>query len=241
MSASPATPPTRLVTVDGPAGSGKTTLGSPLATVLDVPLIDTGLFYRGVMVAALIAGADASDPSDVIAIAVRTRIEVNTEPDPQKRTWSLRVDGEVADAVARDPANATLLARLSQIPGVRAVLLEQQRALAGSGAVAVGRDCGTIVFPWAPVKIYLQAAADIRTGRRATELRERGAVVDDARLNAEVTGRDALDSGRTVSPLRPADDAHIIDTGIVGIDEMVATALSLCRSAGLLPVREGIP
>jgi len=241
MSADSGTLPLRLVTVDGPAGSGKTTLGTRLAIALGVPLIDTGLFYRGVMVAAKAAGVDAGDPIAAARIASETRIEINTEPALDERTWSLRVEGKDADAVGRDPSNATLLAQLSQIPGVRQVLLDRQRALARGGAVAVGRDCGTVVFPWAPVKIYLEASTHIRATRRATELRQRGAEVDAVRLSAEVAGRDALDRSRAASPLRRAEDAHIIDTGEVGIDDMVAMALSWCRSAGLLPVGEGLP
>jgi cytidylate kinase len=227
--------PARIVTVDGPAGSGKTTLGRRLASAMGLPLIDTGLFYRGVMVAALRAGIDASDPQAAAALAEATRIDVNTDPDPAVAHWSVRVDGEVADTVAHDPANATLLAQLSQLAPVRAVLLQRQRNLAVNGAVAVGRDTGTVVFPQAPLKIFLEADSDVRAARRADQIRERGADLDDASLLAEVSGRDALDTARAVSPLRPAADAHIIDTGAADIEEMVAIALRLCREAGLAP------
>jgi cytidylate kinase len=227
----------RIVTVDGPAGSGKSTLGRHLALALGLPLIDTGLFYRAVMVAARRAGLPATDPR-IGEIAASADIELNTDPHSADGRWSIRLDGDVVDDVARDPANATLLAEISRLPGVRAALLPRQRALAIEGAVAVGRDCGTVVFPWASVKIYLQAAAEVRTGRRADQLRGGGTAVDDAGLRAEVAGRDELDSGRAVAPLRPADDAHIIDTGVVGIEAMVAIALALCRDAGLLPTTE---
>ena len=162
---------------------------------------------------------------------------MNTDPHAEG-SWSLRFDGVTVDDIARDPAHATLLAEISRIPEVRAALLPRQRSLASTGAVAVGRDCGTVVFPWAPVKFYLQAAADVRSGRRAEQLRGGGTVVDAAGLHAEVTGRDEADSGREVAPLRPAEDAHIIDTGVVGIEEMVAEALEVCRSAGVLPAME---
>lgn len=234
----PSTPArVRLVTVDGPAGSGKTTLGRRLARALGLPLLDTGLLYRGVMAAALAAGVDASDPEAAAAIARTARIEINTDPGDTVG-WEVKVDGTVVDTVARDPAHATLLAQLSGLAGVRAALLDQQRKLASSGAVAVGRDCGTVVFPWAPVKLYLQAPAEVRADRRAHQLRAVGARIDAGEIAADVAGRDALDTGRAVAPLRPAPDAHIIDTGAVGIEEMVAEALALCRRAGMLPPEE---
>ena len=221
-----------VVTVDGPAGSGKTTLGRRLAVALGLPLLDTGLLYRGVMVAAVRAGLDASDVDAVAALAERTRIEVDTDPRAPEQT-ALWVDGRDAGTLARDPGRARLLAQLSSLPAVRAVLLVQQRRLAAAGAVAVGRDCGTVVFPDAPVKFYLEAAPDVRASRRAVQLATGGAPVASAALDAEVAQRDRLDTGRAASPLRPAADAHIIDTGVLGVEEMVEEALRHCREAGL--------
>jgi cytidylate kinase len=222
-----------IVTVDGPAGSGKSTLGHRLARALELPLIDTGLLYRGVTVAAVRAGIDASDPARAAALAARTRIELNTDAGAPAGAWTVRVDGEDASSAARDPANATLLAELSRLPEVRAVLLDRQRDQARGGAVAVGRDCGTVVFPYAPVKFFLDASTHVRALRRAEQLRVAGTVVDAAALQAEIAGRDLLDTERAVSPLRPAADAHIIDTGSVDIETMVEEALRICRQAGL--------
>lgn len=222
-----------VVTVDGPAGSGKTTLGRRLAAALHLPLIDTGLLYRGITVAAVREGIDATDPRRAAELAARTRIEVNTDPLAAPGDWSVRVDGGDATAAAHDPRNATLLAQLSQIPEVRAVLLGRQRDMAAGGAVAVGRDCGTVVYPHAPVKFFLVASPHVRAERRAEQLRVAGIAVDAAQLEAEIAGRDALDTQRAVSPLRPAPDAHIIDTGSHGVDAMVEEALRVCREAGL--------
>jgi cytidylate kinase len=222
-----------VVTVDGPAGSGKTTLGRRLAATLGLPLIDTGLLYRGVTVAAVRAGIDASDPHRAAALAARTRIEVNTDPSAPPSEWSVRVDGRDATAESRDPSHATLLAQLSQIPDLRAVLLDRQHDMAANGAVAVGRDCGTVVFPHAPVKFFLVASPHVRAERRAEQLLAAGTAVNAVQLEAEIAGRDALDTQRAVSPLRPASDAHIIDTGSLGIDQMVDEALRVCRQAGL--------
>lgn len=228
---SPAKP---VITVDGPAGSGKSTLGRRLAATLHLPLIDTGLLYRGVTVAAVRAGMDASDPRAAAELAARTRIEVNTDPQARSGDWTVRVDGRDAAAEARDPANATLLAQLSQIPEVRAVLLGRQRDMAADGAVAVGRDCGTVVFPQAPVKFFLVASPHVRAERRAEQLRAAGTGIDAAQLEAEIAGRDALDTQRAVSPLRPAPDAHIIDTGRLDVEAMVDEALRVCQQAGLV-------
>lgn len=229
------TPRAPVVTVDGPAGSGKTTLGRRLAQTLGLPLVDTGLFYRGVTVAAVRAGVDASDLEAAARLAATTPIEVNTDPAAPAGAWTLRVGGVDAGGMSRDPRHATLLARLSRLPGVRQALLERQRALAVDGAVAVGRDCGTVVFPAAVVKLYLEASPEVRARRRALQLHGGGTTVDEAGLHAEVAGRDAIDSGREVAPLRPAEDAHIIDTGRRGIEEMVQEALDLCERAGLRP------
>jgi len=222
-----------IVTVDGPAGSGKSTLGRRLALALGLPLIDTGLLYRGVTVAAVRAGIDAGDPLRAAALAARTLLDINTDPAAPPGAWSVRVDGRDASVEARDPRTATLLAELSRLPEVRAVLLQRQRDMARDGAVAVGRDCGTVVFPHAPVKFFLAASAQVRADRRAEQLRNAGTTVDAAELRAEIEGRDLLDTERAVSPLRAAADAHIIDTGQLGIDAMVEEALRVCRQAGL--------
>jgi cytidylate kinase len=222
-----------IVTVDGPAGSGKSTLGRRLAVALGLPFVDTGLFYRGVTVAAMRAGLDAGDPAAAERLAAAVRIELNTDPTAGAGAWVVRVDGEEAGEAARDPHNARLLTALSGMEGVRRALLAPQRQAAAGGAVAVGRDCGTVVFPDAEVKIYLDAAPELRASRREVQLRTRGTTVDAAQLRSEVADRDARDSERSVAPLRRATGAHIIDTGTHGIDEVVELALELCRRAGV--------
>jgi CMP/dCMP kinase len=225
----------RIVTVDGPAGSGKSTLGRALATALALPLIDTGLFYRGVMVAAVRAGLDGSDGAALGALARSTSLVIDS--DPSTDDGRVLVDGVPAGAQLHDPRHAALLAAIASEPEVRAAVLELQRRPARDGAVAVGRDCGTVVFPQAAVKLYLDAPQAVREQRRIAQLRARGADADGSTIRAEVEDRDRTDSQRTASPLRRADDAHVIDTSSLGRDEMIAYALTVCAAAGLRPVQ----
>jgi cytidylate kinase len=218
-----------IVTVDGPAGSGKSTLGRRLAAALGLPYIDTGLFYRAVTVAALRAGLGAGDVAAIGAVAGTTRIEVNTIPEDE--SWEVRVDGVDPGAAIRDPRHAALLTAVSQVPAVRHHLLALQRAPARGGAVAVGRDCGTVVFPDAAVKLYLQATEELRAARRAAQIASRGSAVDRETLTSEIAGRDLGDA----PALAAAPDAVIIDTGRHDVDEMVSLALALCAAAGIAP------
>ena len=220
-----------IITIDGPAGSGKTTLGRRLAATLDLPLVDTGLFYRGVTVAAARAGIDPHDRDALIACARRTTVAIDTDPAHDDADSAAIVDGVEAGHALRDPANAPLLASMSSIPEVRLALLDAQRSLANAGAVAVGRDCGTVVFPEAQLKLYLDASETVRAQRRASQLRGSGADVDTALMLGEVGARDRLDASRAAAPMRPAPDAHVLDTGTLGIDEVVHDALELWVAA----------
>jgi cytidylate kinase len=221
----------RIVTVDGPAGSGKSTLGRALARHLGLPIIDTGLFYRGIMVAADRAGISPRDTAALGRLAEATVIAIPTDPWSDDDT--VLVDGTPAGPALRDPRNAPLLAAISSSAAVRAAVLEPQRALAVHGAVAVGRDCGTVVFPDATAKFYLDAPEAVRQQRRLAQLRARGAHADDDTLRAEVGGRDRSDTARAVSPLRPAPGAHIIDTVAMDRTAMIDHALAICARAGL--------
>jgi cytidylate kinase len=223
----------RIVTVDGLAGSGKSTLGRALACELALPLIDTGLFYRGVMVAAVRAGVDARDTNALTQLAQATVIVVGT--DPSAGDGRVTVDGVAAGALLRDPRRAALLARISSTQAVRAAVLEPQRALASHGAIAVGRDCGTVVFPNAAVKFYLYAPEALRKQRRRAQFRAQGTSVDDSVLRAEIGDRDRSDTDRVASPLRRAPDAHVIDTAAMDVDAMIGHALQVCGAAGLNP------
>jgi cytidylate kinase len=227
------TPP--VITIDGPAGSGKTTLGRRLATTLGLPLVDTGLFYRGVMVAAARAGIDPDDRQALIDCARQTSVVIDTDPGHDDADSAASVNGVEAGPALRDPANAPLLASMSSIPEIRATLLDAQRALADDGAIAVGRDCGTVVFPQAQLKLYLDASEAVRAQRRASQLRGKGADAGTALMHGEVGARDRVDASRSTAPMRPAPDAHFLDTGVLGIDEVVHTALELWAAVAAAP------
>jgi CMP/dCMP kinase len=223
----------RLVTVDGPAGSGKSTLGTRLALALGLPMLDTGLFYRGLCVAALRDGLEVHDARGLAELARRTRIEPLTDPARPEGSPDVLVDGQDPGEALRDPGNAAMLAAVSSNPEVRTVLLEPQRALGRGGAVAVGRDCGTVVFPEATVKFFLEAPEAVRLQRRTRQLGRDTAEATGPAMTAEVRERDRADSTRAAAPLSRPGGAHVIDTGRLGIDAMVQRALALCVEAGL--------
>jgi CMP/dCMP kinase len=227
-------PPPRLVTVDGPAGSGKTTLGRRLAGLLGVPLVDTGALYRAIAVAAADRHIEADDTASLAGLARALRIDMDTDPFAVRPR--VTVDGDDISDRLRDPSLAPLLGAVSRAPSVRSVLLEVQRRFAPGGeAVAVGRDCGTVVFPEAPVKLYLDASPAVREERRARQLAARYGPVGESVLLAEVEARDRADAGRAAAPMRPASDAVVIRTDTLGIEAMVDAAVAACGAAGILP------
>jgi cytidylate kinase len=163
----------------------------------------------------------------LIACAQHTEIVIDVDPTHDDSDSTAAVNGVEAGPALRDPANAPLLAAMSSIPEVRAALLGAQRSLATHGAVAVGRDCGTVVFPDAQLKLYLDASEDVRARRRARQLGGTGGDADGALMRGEVRGRDQQDASRSAAPMRAASDAHVIDTGVLGIAEVYRKALEL--------------
>ena len=213
----------RIITVDGAAGSGKTTLGRRLSEELQLPFLDTGLFYRAVMVAAVRQGIREVDEQSMTELARSTTIEINT--DGGDRSWKVRVDGIDAAETLRDPANAILLAEISQVAGVRRALLDPQRHAGAHGCVAAGRDCGTVIFTEAKPKFFLQAPAEVRTARRSAQLARAGGDATKSSVEKDVVERDAIDR----HSLGIADDAHIIDTSQMDAEATFAHALAICQ------------
>jgi cytidylate kinase len=214
-----------IVAIDGPSASGKSTIGRMLARHLELPLVDTGLMYRAVAVLAHDAGVVPTDEEALTRLARDAEIDVNTTT-AEGRHWEVRGGGVDLTRRVFDPSLAPLLTQVSQVRGVREALVERQRRFAG-GVVMVGRDIGTVVFPDADVKLFITASDEVRRRRRAAQRRE----ADHGRMKGEISDRDAADQARSISPLRPAEDAYTIDTDDRGPDQVFAEVLRLIPSA----------
>jgi CMP/dCMP kinase len=209
-----------VVAVDGPSGSGKSTVSRRLAVALDARFLDTGAMYRAVTWAVLRSGVDPTDPDGVTKIAGELDLVIGTDPtDPH-----VRADGVDVDVEIRGPEVTAAVSAVAAVPAVRQILVAQQRSvIAGVPRIVVeGRDIGTVVAPDADLKVYLTATADTRARRRSTE---NASDVDSTA--ADLARRDRFDSTRAVSPLQRAPDAVVLDTTLLGIDEVVARLRSL--------------
>ena len=207
-----------VIAIDGPAGSGKSTLASRLAKELQLPYVNTGLMYRALTSLALRSGVDPSDAPTLGELARGMRFWLADEP-----LSALVIDGRGDDPAWVAPDVEGAVSAVASHDQVRAVMRREQRALGGAGAVMEGRDIGSVVFPDADVKIFLQAPARVRAGRRA---RERGRVL---RPGEEVVVRDARDDRTT--PLRAPEGAVMIDTTGLSSEEVFQRALRIVHEA----------
>ncbi|RAU99465.1 (d)CMP kinase [Mycolicibacter senuensis] len=208
-----------VVAIDGPAGTGKSTVARGLAKALGSRYIDTGAMYRAVTLAALRAGVALDDADGIAAVAQSAEVSVDSQPDGD-RTY---LGGEDVSREIRGDEVTGAVSAVSAVPGVRTrlVALQQQLAAAGGGVVVEGRDVGTVVLPGADVKIFLTASAETRAQRRNDQNIAAGLRDDYPGVLADVRRRDELDSTRAVSPLRPADDAVIVDTGEMSQQQVI--------------------
>jgi cytidylate kinase len=212
-----------VVAVDGPSGSGKSTVARRVAERLGFLYLDTGAMYRAVGVLAAEAGVSPDDEAAVVAVAEKADLRFDEH-------GRLHAGERDLSEVIRTLDAGELASRVSALPGVRALLVAQQRAMARErGVVMEGRDIGTNVFPDAPVKVYLTASAEVRAERRLRELLEAGAEVTFDEVLASVVERDRRDAGRSVAPLRCADDAVAVDTTAMSLDEVVAAVEDIAR------------
>jgi cytidylate kinase len=203
-----------IIAIDGPAASGKGTIARQLASVYGLHHLDTGLLYRAVAKATLDAG---HAPDDAVHA-----IEIATKLDPTKfeeNALKLQPITEAASVVAA-------------IPQVRQALINYQRefAMRPPGAVLDGRDIGTVIAPGADVKLFVIASPEVRAARRMLELRARGETVDEREVLADLLRRDERDSRRSVAPLKPAPDAHLLDTTHLGIDAAFRAAVDIIEA-----------
>lgn len=217
--------PDLLITIDGPAGSGKTTVSRLLAQRLGYQYVDTGALYRCIALEAEQADLDAKNDEQLKQLCAGLDIQFR-EKDSQWRLFSNNVD--ISDQI-RTPTVSMLASAISAMPSVRQHLLQVQRDLgAKKSAVFEGRDMGTVVFPGADVKFYLDADLGVRAQRRHAELDSTHAQ-SKAEVEADMRKRDHDDSHRELAPLKPAEDAIIIDTTHLSIDEVVETMLNYIR------------
>lgn len=217
-----------VVAIDGPAGSGKSTVAKLLAKRLGFTHIDTGALYRGVALLALEAGADIGDESAVVGASRGVRFEF-LGPEGGR---CLHLDGRNVGEAIRSEAVSAASSLVSAFPGVRHLLLSLQRDLGAAGAVVLeGRDIGTVVFPQAEAKIFLTASIEARALRRAEEIRARGAHADLETVKEEMARRDRQDSTRAIAPLRQAQDAILVDTSGMSIESVLDRLESIVRNA----------
>jgi cytidylate kinase len=217
------------IAIDGPAASGKTTIGRLLAEALGYLFFDTGSMYRAVTWAAITSGLDTADEPAVVALTGRLRLEIMPAAgEADGRASTVLVDGHDVTWALRSPEVDADVSQVSTYPEVRRQLVERQRELARQGhIVMVGRDIGTVVIPDAPLKLYIIASAEERARRRWQERQGRAEAGDFATILADVERRDAIDGGREHSPMRPAHDAIILDTTGQSPEQVLAEILAL--------------
>lgn len=212
----------RVVAIDGPAGSGKSTVARAVARALGLEVLDTGAMYRAVTLAVLAAGADPADPEACAAAARSVRIDLGAR---------VVLDGRDVTEAIRGPEVTAAVSAVSAHPAVREVLVGHQRAWAEAhgGAVVEGRDIGTVVFPQATLKVFLTASDEERARRRARDEAAADRTADVAAVQADLARRDRLDAGRAASPLVAAPDAVPVDSTDRTIDDVVRSIVDEFR------------
>lgn len=219
-------PQRNIVTIDGPVASGKSTVARALAQRLGYRYLDTGAMYRALALAAQRTGTDLTSAAALIRLLARTDIRLETS-GAQTRVF---LDGEEVTPAIRRPEVTRLVHHVADCGPLRAHMVERQRREAvGGPLVAEGRDMGTVVFPGAEVKFYLDASLSERVRRRARQLARAGVEVDPERLRREIEARDERDRSRPVSPLRVPEGAVLVDSTGMSVEEVVQRMLGHCR------------
>ena len=222
-----------IVTIDGPSGSGKGTVSRAVARRTGWSLLDSGALYRLVALAGAAAGVAGDDAAGHARLAHSMQVEFGSRPDGQEQ---VKLDGRDVSAELRSEVAGAGASRVAAWPEVRTALLKRQRAFAGPpGLVADGRDMGTVVFPQAPLKIFLTATPEERALRRYKQLKDKGSDVSLPALSREIAERDLRDQTRQVAPLRPAPDAELIDSTGLSVEAVVGRVMELLAARRLWP------
>jgi cytidylate kinase len=223
--------PPSIIAIDGPAASGKSTIGLRLANALGYLFFDTGVMYRAVTWLALERGVDVRAEAAVAALAEQAKIDVAPASKSDGRTCDVSVNGQDITWEIRTPkVDGQNVSIVAANRGVRSALTQQQRRIGQRGnVVMVGRDIGTVVLPDADLKIYLDASAEERARRRYDEILARGEQADYAEILRKVRERDRIDSTRDVAPLKAAQDAVVLDSDKLNADEVFEQVLALVK------------
>jgi cytidylate kinase len=216
-----------VIAIDGPSGAGKGTVARRVAVELGWHLLDSGALYRLVALAGIKAGLRRSDEGAHAGVALQLDVRFGTDAAGAEQIW---LAGEEVTDEIRTEACGEAASQVAVMPAVRAALVGRQRAFAGPpGLVADGRDMGSIIFPGAGLKIFLTASPEVRALRRYKQLKDKGLGVSLAALSREVAERDQRDAGRAIAPLKPVDDAVIVDSTHLSIEDVVQRVLALAR------------
>jgi len=220
--------PELIIAIDGPVGSGKSTLARRVAELMGYVYIDTGAMYRSIALKALRRGVSLEAADLLAALAGDTRIDLRARDGGQQ----VFLDGEDVTSAIRTPEVAQAASKVAVIPGVRRVLVAEQRRAGGQGGVVMeGRDIGTVVFPDAELKIFLTASPEIRAERRWREHQQKGDAIDLARTLDEIRERDRRDREREDSPLVRAKDAVVVDSTAMEPEEVARLVVMLARES----------
>lgn len=221
----------RTIAVDGSAASGKSTVGRRLAAYLGYPFLDTGIMYRAITLAAIQRGIPLTDEAALSRLAQSVRMDVGIPLPGSDAPASITVDGRDVTGLLRSQDVEDAVSLVSRVPGVRAALVQKQRESAARRRIVMaGRDIGTVVLPDADLKIYLDASLEERAARRHREFAALGRQVTAEEVLEDIRRRDQIDSQRPVSPLRPAEDAVIIDTDGLTLDQVMERVIRLVES-----------
>lgn len=218
------------IAIDGPAAAGKSTVGELVAQRLNAVYFDSGILYRALTLAALGRGIEPDDEPELAELATHLDVQIRRPSVDDGRQSDVILDGKDVTWDLRSAAVDRLVSTVSALPAVRKALLEPQRRIGRTGAVVmVGRDIGTVVLPEADLKIFMVASVEERARRRYEQLRGTAKEQDLDAIRDDLRRRDEIDSTRDVSPLRPADDAVMLDTDPLSIDEVVERIVAVAR------------
>ncbi len=220
-----------IIAIDGPSGSGKTTVARLVAEKLGFRLVDTGALYRSLALAAVWAGVDADDEAGLRTLAESLQVRFEKQPSGQ----AVFLDNQDVTDSIRTPEISQLASKVSVFPGVRHALLTVQRKMGRGGAVVFeGRDVGTVVFPDAQIKVFLTASSQVRAERRYNQLKMKNPTVELSDTVDQMQQRDERDTNRVVAPLKPAEDAVLLDTSNLDAHEVSMCVITLVeRSMGI--------